>query len=416
MQKRQLYAIFAIIFVNIFGAMMILPVLALYAKGQFGASVQLAALLATAYFGAQFLAAPVLGRLSDRFGRRPLLIISQAGTVLSFIMFIYAEQLGDWVDGFGLGLALNSPMVVMFAARILDGITGGNITIARAYVSDISTPETRTQSLGLLTAAFGMGFIFGPAVGGLLSNLSLLAPFYGATLITLLTLLLTALILQESLPPEQRTQELLKRSSIPLRQALQDRNLALLLLITFIQSLAFSAIPAVYALYAEMVVFPDITDLQQVSSNVGVMLAYSGLVTVITQAVLIKHIVRWLGEPKMVPVGMAIFFSGLAITPLFTHPLLVTLMFTPYSLGRGIVDPSLQSLISKLANPQHRGRYLGLYQSATSLALIFGPIYSGWVFDNISPQAIFWVSGIILLPGLLLALLVRPRLKQAITG
>jgi len=118
----------------------------------------------------------------------------------------------------------------------------------------------------------------------------------------------------------------------------------------------------------------------------------------------------------MVPVGMAIFFSGLAITPLFTHPLLVTLMFTPYSLGRGIVDPSLQSLISKLASPQHRGRYLGLYQSATSLALIFGPIYSGWVFDHISPQAIFWVSGIILLPGLLLALLVRPRLKQAITG
>ena len=166
MERKRLYPILLIIFTNILGAGVIIPILPLYAQGEFNGSILQITLLASAFFGAQFLAAPWLGKLSDRFGRRPILIISQVGTVLAFILFIFAGQIGQSIDGLNLSLPLSGGMIMLFAARILDGITGGNITTAQAYISDITTDENRAQGLGLLQAAFGAGFIFGPAFGG----------------------------------------------------------------------------------------------------------------------------------------------------------------------------------------------------------------------------------------------------------
>ncbi|NIP44188.1 MAG: MFS transporter, partial [candidate division Zixibacteria bacterium] len=159
-----------IIFTNILGAGVIIPILPLYAEGQFQGSVFQITLLSSVFFGAQFLAAPVLGRLSDQYGRRPVLILSQMGTVFAFLLFILAGPLGGLIDSLGLNLPLTGGMVMLFIARTLDGITGGNITTAQAYVSDITTDEQRAQGLGYLQAAFGVGFIFGPAFGGVLSR------------------------------------------------------------------------------------------------------------------------------------------------------------------------------------------------------------------------------------------------------
>ena len=213
MDIRRIFPILLIIFTNILGAGVIIPILPLFAEGQFSGTVLQITLLSTAFFGAQFLASPWLGRLSDRYGRRPLLLISQAGTVAAFILFIFARPLGGMIDNLGLALPISGGMIMLYIARILDGITGGNITIAQAYVSDITSQEDRAQGLGLLQAAFGMGFIFGPAFGGILSNFGVLAPFIGAVIITSGTLLLTYFTLKESLPPEERAAGLAREKS-----------------------------------------------------------------------------------------------------------------------------------------------------------------------------------------------------------
>jgi DHA1 family tetracycline resistance protein-like MFS transporter len=241
MDYKRLYPILLIVFTNILGGGVIMPILPLYAEGQFNGTVIQITLLSSAFFAAQFLAAPVLGRLSDRYGRRPVLIISQIGTVLAFMMFIFAVPLGRWIDSFGLALSLTGGMLMLFAARILDGITGGNITTAQAYISDVTDSEHRAQGLGLLQAAFGLGFIFGPAFGGILSNIHPVAPFIGAAIITTGTLLLTVFTLAESLPPEKRAAELggVQRSAVPLRILLSNKSFDLVLLIGFFGSLAF---------------------------------------------------------------------------------------------------------------------------------------------------------------------------------
>src|SRR5687768_12444029 len=162
MDRRRLFPIILIVFTNILGAGVILPILPLYAEGRFAGTILQITMLSTLFFGAQFIAAPVLGRLSDQIGRRPVLILSQVGTVISFILFIVAGPVGTQIDALGLDLRISGGMLMLYIARILDGITGGNITTAQAYVSDITPQEHRAQALGLIQAAFGVGFIFGP--------------------------------------------------------------------------------------------------------------------------------------------------------------------------------------------------------------------------------------------------------------
>lgn len=402
MDRKKLMPIFMIIFTNILGAGMIQPILPLYVEEQFGATVTQATLLYTAYFGAMFIAAPWLGRLSDKYGRRPILMISQAGTVLSFLMFLFASQMGGWLDGFGLSLGMTGGLVIFFLARLLDGITGGNITIAQAVVSDISTPEERTESLGFLSAAFGMGFIFGPGVGGLLSGISPLAPFIGALVFTIATLVLTYFSLAESLPAEERGKAKAQRA--PLSEVLSNKTFLLLPLIAFIIQVAFAAVPATFALYADRVLFPDISETRIVARNVGFMLMLMGSTMVVTQLFLLRPLVKRFGDRALVLGGTAIFSLFMLLLPITTAPVAATLMMMPWMFARGISDPTLQSLVTRFSSPQNRGQLLGLYQAAASLGLIIGPIWSGAVFQEISPQAVFRVGGIILFLAILAAL------------
>ena len=259
MDLKRLFPILLIIFTNILGAGVIIPILPLYAQGTFQGSVIQITMLSSAFFGAQFLAAPVLGRLSDRHGRRPLLLVSQLGTVLAFMLFIFAIPLGQRIDALGLSLPLSGGMLVLFAGRLLDGITGGNITIAQAYISDVTSEEHRAHGLGLLQGAFGAGFIFGPAFGGILSNYGQVAPFIGATIITSITLLLTLFTLKESLTEEERDANHNGRGvrRIPWKNILGSPALLLVLVIGFIGSMAFSSMPSTFALFADHVIFAN---------------------------------------------------------------------------------------------------------------------------------------------------------------
>ncbi|MCB9422219.1 MAG: MFS transporter [Ardenticatenaceae bacterium] len=406
MDRRRIIPIFVIVFTNILGSGVILPILPLVAEGQFGATALQATTLAAVFFAAQFIAAPWLGRLSDRYGRRPILILSQIGTVLSFVMFSLAAPLGRVIDGTGFSIGISGGLFILYLARLLDGITGGNITTAQAYITDISSEETRAQALGTISAAFGMGFIFGPAFGGFLSGISLVTPFIGAAIITSGSVLLTTVMLKESLPPEERSTKQTQQEELPLRQYLQNRTVFLLFLITFVTTLAFAALQSTFALYAERVVFPQESS-STVARNVGLFLTIIGVFTVITQAALIKPLVRRFGERRLILLGqvsLMIAFGGFAI---LSMPFLIGLFAIPVALGNGINQPSLQSLITRFGDARTHGRLLGLYQSSRSLALIFGPIWAGFVFQAISPRAPFAIAVPLLCMGLTLGLLLQ---------
>lgn len=395
-----------VLFTNILGAGVILPVLPLYAEGTFHGTITQITLLASAFFGAQFLSAPWLGRLSDRYGRRPILMISQLGTVLAFIIFIFAGKLGLLIDGLGLSLPMSGGMLMLFAGRILDGITGGNITTAQAYAADITTDEERTRGLGLLQGAFGAGFVFGPALGGLLGRFGPLMPFIGATLITIATLVLTFFTLKESLPESERTTEKKgKPSGLPLSTLLRHRPLLLVLAIGFISSLAFSAFPSTFALYSDHVIFPGSTP-GEVSLYIGLFLGLLGLMQVVTQLALIKPLVTRFGERRLLVIGdvalsIAFFFmSGLPL------PLVVGIMMGVFAFGIGVTEPSMQAIATRFGTPRTRGHLLGIYQAARSLALIFGPIIAGWAYDHIGPRSVFngggWLMALTFVGSLLL--------------
>ncbi|MFQ5645173.1 MAG: MFS transporter, partial [Thiogranum sp.] len=396
---RRIIPIFFIVFTNILGAGVIIPILPLVAVDSYGASVAQATFLASTFFAAQFVAAPWLGKLSDRIGRRPVLIVSQLGTVLSFVMFSLAGPIGGTLDGLGLSLGITGGMAVLYVARLLDGLTGGNITTARAYITDVSTENDRAQALGMINAAFGLGFIFGPVFGGVLAGISLVAPFIGAAIITSGSVLLTSLMLKESLPDEKRSGDQLTTKEVPLRHILGDSTILLVLTIAFVVTVSYSALQSTFALFAEEILYPDVTGSAQVARNVGFMFTFAGIIIVLTQAFLIKPIVARMGERRAIVLGqasLAIAFAGISFS---SSPLVMTLFLAPVAFGNGINQPGLQAVITRFSSERTRGRLLGLYQSANSLALILGPVWAGYVFQAINPRAPFRISVLGLLAG-----------------
>ena len=397
MDLKRLYPILLIIFVNILGSGVIMPVLPLYAEGQFSGTVVQITLLSTAFFAAQFFAAPWLGRLSDRVGRRPVLLISQLGTVLAFILFIFAGPLGQRLDQCLTWLPMTGGMTMLYIARILDGITGGNITTAQAYVSDITDEENRAHGLGLVQGAFGLGFIFGPAFGGVLAKYGPTFPFIGAAIITSITFLLTFFTLSESLSSEARQQvQDDHKLSLSLGSLFRQTAFPILLGVTFFTTLAFSAMTSTFALYADRVIFEDTISQDQIQLAIGLMLTLYGLMAVITQFGLLKPLVQWLGEEKLLLLGCAALGLGMFGVGLVETVILAIVFFAPFAFGQGVTQPSLQSLITRFGTRGTGGRMLGLYQASRSLALILSPVWAGYAFEHLGPRSVYFIGAIIL--------------------
>lgn len=423
--RKRLYPILLIIFINILGAGVILPILPLYAEGHFAGTILQVTLLSTAYFAAQFIAAPILGRLSDRYGRRPVLIASQIGTVVAFGLFIFAAELGQMVEQALPSLPMTGGMFMLYVARIVDGITGGNITTAQAYIADITPDEHRAEGLGLLQAAFGVGFIFGPAFGGVLASYGSRMPFIGAVVITTITLIVTLLILEESLPPEERGQEDVPsqedRLRLPLKDLLAQPAFLLLIGIGFFATLAFAAQPATFALFADSVLFHDAMDPQRVQFFIGIMLTFSGIFTVLTQAFALKPVTARLGDRSTMLVGNLFLMVAFVLLSFARSAVTATILMAPNAFGRGISEPPLQALVTRFGNERTRGQLLGIFQSTRSLALILGPVWAGYVFEAISPTAVYLVAGALVLVAVLQAVLLmgqtlpamQPRPAQA---
>jgi DHA1 family tetracycline resistance protein-like MFS transporter len=400
---KRLWTLFLIVFSNFLGGTIVLPSLPLYAQRHFDASPEIISLLLASFFIAQFIAAPFIGRLSDRYGRLPVLVISQFGTFISFIV---------------LGAAATIP--ALFAGRILDGITGGNVIVAQAYVTDITTRADRTRGLGVIFAAFGLGYILGPALGGIVSAFfNDRATFFVGAAISLISTILTWVVLDESLTPERRAQYAARRAArqtVSARTLIASASIRWILLIGFAGQLCIALMQSSIALFSAAELFAGASE-QTVSLGVGLMLMGIGVGQFITQLALIKPAVERYGEHRLVIWGALFRGLGLFSIALFGSPWLVgTVSLTMVAISSGLMMPSLQSLATSCAPESESGAMLCVYQSATSLGIIVGTALGGQLFA-IMHALPFMTGGVILwltvIPALMLSRCPVPTFQTA---
>lgn len=344
---RPLLVIYLTIFVNLVGFGIIIPLLPFYAE-TFGASPFVVGLLFASFSLSQLVAAPLLGELSDRYGRRPVLIVSLIGTALSFAMLAVAQSL-----------------VMLFAARIVDGLSGGNITTARAYIADVTTPETRARAFGLLGAAFGLGFILGPALGGAFSYISYTAPIWAAAAITLVATALAWVWLPETL---HRARAGGGSAWQAVREVSGRGHLRVLLGVDFVYWMAFAVYQTSFALFgAARFGFG--------AAATGYLLSAFGVLGVFVQGALVGPVVARFGAKQTLVAGLlfaAVGWAGSALT--HSVPVFVA-MLAPAALGIGLCNATLTTLISNVADPHEQGRVQGAAGALESLGRTLGPIW-----------------------------------------
>jgi DHA1 family tetracycline resistance protein-like MFS transporter len=381
---KRLITILLIVFVQMVGASLIIPIIPLFAKNEFGMSPTLIALLISSFYGAQFIGGPILGRWSDRVGRVPVLIVSQIGTVISFVMFGMAGAV--WV---------------LFASRILDGLTGGNIVVAQAYVTDVTPKEKRAQALGLVFAAFGVAFFIGPAIGGLLVGLGPRVPYFMAAVAAAIVVIMTIFTLDESMSAEDRAEHKARAERLSFAQALRVKPLILALIIVFVAQSALGVVMATFALFGEAVLFESNAEL-----GVGLLLAIVGLFQVLTQTALLGRAIDRFGETRVMAIAIAVRTISLGLFAIATMVWVMGIGSALFAIGSGLLLPTLQAIATKTVDDSMRGGVLGVYQSTTSLAVIISTAVSGVLF-GISPHtpyiAAFALSALSIIPALVLA-------------
>ncbi len=387
--RGPLAAIFLTVFVDLVGFGVIVPLLPFYAE-HYRASPQTVTLLMAVYSFTQFFAAPLWGRLSDRRGRKPVLMASLAGIALSYVWLAFAGSLWE-----------------LFAARALAGVMAGNIAAAQAYVADVTPPEKRAQGMGLIGAAFGLGFILGPAIGGLLAgadpaNPRLVAPGLAAAGLSFLALLLAGLWLRESLPSAPDAERAAEPASAlgrlaVLARGLGEPELRLAIVLLFLVTFVFAGMESIFALWSER------TFGWGAAQN-GYVFAYTGIFAALVQGGLIRRLARRFGEGRLVLHGaLALGLGLLAIPYARSLPILLGAMAL-LAYGAGVSNPSLSSLISLRSAQGERGATLGIAQSASSLARILGPALAGLDFAVFGRNGPFFAGATVMLGALLLAL------------
>ncbi|SFL70304.1 Major Facilitator Superfamily protein [Gracilibacillus orientalis] len=363
--KKVLGILFAVMFLVMVGFGIIIPVLPFYAE-ELGASPFELGLLMATYSVMQFIFAPMWGRISDRIGRKPVLMIGIAGLALSFFLLALATQL--WM---------------LFAARIIGGLlSAANMPTVTAYVADITSEEDRGKGMGIIGAAVGLGFIFGPAIGGVFSSSNLAIPFYLSGVSSLITFLLVAFVLKESLSEKGMTQEK-KRPS--LLQAFKTPTANLYVLQWFV-SVSLAGLEATFAYFAY-----DRAGLGTV--ELGYIFMIMGLAGAIVQGGLVGKMTKKLGEGNVIQIGIIISVIGFTLILFIQNFLTAAIFLTVFGLGNGLIRPSVSSLLTKKAKSGY-GQVTGLLSSFDSLGRIIGPPLGGMLYGIaiIMP----YVSGIIL--------------------
>lgn len=364
--RSPLAIVFLTVFLDLVGFGIVIPLLPLYAE-RFGAGPLAVTWLLAVYSLMQFFFAPWWGRLSDRVGRRPVLLVGLFGSAASYLAF---------------GLA--GSLAALFAARAMGGFMGANVGVAQAYVADVTTPDERARGMGMIGAAFGLGFILGPALGGLLARFGPAAPFLGAAALTLANALFAVWRLPESLDPAHRSRgagtATLRDRVRTLAEAVRSPRMAALFAVSFLAMLALAAFEGTLSLWA---------DRRWALSPAGVAytFAYMGVVAVVVQGALVGRMVRRLGERRTATAGAAVLVVGFAGVPLATNAPLLALALAAFAFGHGMVTPAVSALISRSAGPGEQGRLLGVTQSLSALGRVIGPVWGGLAFARLGIAA-----------------------------
>ena len=382
--NKAIYIIFITVLLDLIGFGLIIPILPTFAKGDLGASDLLVGSLAASYSFMQLVFAPFWGGLSDRFGRRPIVLTSIAILGLSYIVFAHSTAL--WI---------------LFAARIIGGFGAANISVAYAYISDITTPANRTKSFGLIGAAFGLGFIIGPVIGGVIKETyNILTLGYFAAALSAFNFIVAYFFLPESLKVFNKTKALFQNPLRNIINGFKTEFVGSLLFINFIYIAAFSMMTITAALlWTEQYNLSD--------KEVGYMFGFIGVLIVLIQGTLIGPVNRVLRDFKMLILGVVLMMFGLLMMPFvplkwFIPFELVALGLTAF--GNSFLSTPLSSLISKNTSESEQGAIMGTNQSMGSLGRIVGPLVGGALYGI----AYYWpyvLSAVIML--FVVALLLR---------
>ena len=385
--NRRLIPLFIVVFVDILGFSLILPLLPFYASS-YHASAETIGFLVASYSVFQFIGAPILGDLSDRYGRRPLLIYSQIGSFAGFVLMGAASQLPN-------------PLFWLFIARIIDGVSGGNLTIAQAYIGDVTKPQERARAFGLVIGvAFGLGFLLGPAIGGFLSQYGFDIPAYAAAGMSLTSIFATIFLL----PEPERTRDPERKSGFAAYTRVLDYlefpDLRRLLVVFQFFALPFALYISMFALYADRQLHFD-------AKQTGYFLAFVGLLGILWQGVLVGPIVRVVGERRTMLIGLVSSAVGTFITVWVDVWWKLGIVAFFFSLGNSITRPSMTSLITEAAPPHRRGGVMGATTGIESLSRIVAPILGGWIIGSLHPSWLGWVGGSLFLIAVIAATGVR---------
>lgn len=385
-----MYTLFLIVFVDLVGFGLIIPLLPFYAEA-FAASPAMVGVLMATYSLAQFIAAPAWGRLSDRFGRRPILLISLVGATVAYV-----------------GLAFADTLAMLFLARTVGGLMAGNIATAFAYVADVTTPANRAKGMGLVGAAFGLGFIFGPAIGGVLAGSDPLhadfrSPSLAAALLSFVAFLMTVVLLPESLPASARRQR--RRAAATdtgIVALLRRRPIRHILAIAFLATFVFAGMETTFAMWSRR-------HMGWGPEQNGYLFAFIGAVSALIQGGLVGRLARRFGESRMVASGAGLLALGMLLIPLSRSVSALIVTMTLVAVGFALLNPALNSLLSLQVAAGAHGETMGIGRSATTLARVIGPIWAGGLFHALGKDWPFFAGTAIMLGVVMLAWIALPR-------
>ncbi|MGE5182950.1 MAG: MFS transporter [Acidobacteriota bacterium] len=388
-QRSPLFPIFLIVLVDVLGFTIVIPLLALYAE-KFGASPLVATTLVSVYAVCSLIATPVIGNLSDRHGRRPLLLVSQAGTCAGFLV---------------LGTATSLWMV--FVGRILDGITAGNLSTAQAYISDHTKPEDRAKAFGIIGIAFGVGFMFGPGLGGYLGQYGMHIPFLVSAGLSFLSIVCTYTLLPRNLPPQAHEAPGGPGGRRPgafdfatYADFFRRPGLGAIYAQFFLFTFAFSAFTSGFALFAEQ-------RFGWSARQTGYLFTYAGFLGIILQGGLIGRLVKRYGEIQLGIAGFAAAAAGYVLLGLAQTVTLLVVVATINGFGNGVLRPVLTSRISQAVGRHEQGIAIGISGSLSSLAMTLAPPSGGSMLDNHWTLAWALVPAVVATLGLLASVIKR---------
>ncbi len=377
------------VFVDMVGFGIVVPVLPLYTE-RFDASPFAIGMLLAVYSGMGFIFSPIVGALSDRLGRRSILLLSTIGQATGFFIMGAANSL-----------------IWLFVARIIDGIFGANVSATQAYVADVTPPDDRSRAMGLLGAAFGVGFIFGPLIGGVLSQISLSAPFHFAAGLAAANAVLIFFVLPESLPIQDDSRSDRETIVTLFRQGLGAVIVPLMAAYFFMMT-GFSILTAFFAIFTE-------DRFGYNASANGYIFAGIGLIAVVVQGALIGPLVKNFSEKRIAMAGLSILACSMFALPLAQTTIVLLLVGAGIAVGNSFVNPTINGLVSRSANKYWQGRVLGLMQASASLGRFFGPPLGGWLLAFNSRRTLefgkapFWIASALLLVSLVLTTMVSVR-------